>query len=99
MDTMLPGNAISDVVLPDPVNLDVVLIKISFDRKPHWHIEGNQCSSLHEVKTVLQAIRDVKADVPIIIESAENVPMEIVIDVYDACCRTGLSQIHFAALP
>ena len=99
MEATLPGSAVADVVLPDPVNLDFVLIKISFDRKPLWQIEGHQCSSLHEVQAILQAIGDAKADIPVIIESAENVPMETVIDVYDVCRRTGLMTINFVALP
>ena len=99
MDTTFPGNVTAEVVLPDPVNLDVALITISFDRKPHWQIEGNQCSSLDEVQGILQMMRGVKADIPVIIESAENVPMETVIDTYDACRRAGLLRIHFAALP
>jgi len=99
MDSTLPGHVSADAAVPDPVNLDVVLIRISFDRKPHWQIEGNQCSSLHEVQSVLQAIRNMKEDIPVIISSAENVPMETVIDAYDVCRRTGLSRIHFAAFP
>ena len=97
MDTTLPGNVAAEVVLPDPMDLDVVLIKISFDRTLHWQIEGNQCSSLHEVQGLLQMIRDLKHDIPVIIESADNVPMENVIDLYDVCRRVGLTRIQFAA--
>ena len=99
METTLPGSVATEVVLPDPVDLDVVLIKISFADKPYWKIEGNQCSSLHEVRGVLQAIREVKQDIPVIIESADNVPMATVIDVYDSCRHVGLLRIQFAALP
>ena len=99
METTLPGSMAAKVVLPDPVDLDSVLIKISFADKPHWQVEGNQCLSLHEVRGVLQAIREVKQDIPIIIESADNVPMETVIDVYDVCRHVGLLRIQFAALP
>ena len=97
MDTTLPGSVAADTVLPDPVNLDVVLVQIFFDRTPHWQIEGNQCSSLDEVHNILRLIRDIKADIPVIIESAESVPMENVIDVYDVCRRVELFQIQFAA--
>ena len=97
MDSTLPGDMVAEMVLPDPVNLDVVLIQIFFDREPHWQIEGNQCSSLQEVQNILRLVRDVKADIPVIIESAENVPMEKVIDIYDICRRVGLSRIQFAA--
>jgi biopolymer transport protein ExbD len=97
MDTTLPGNVVAEVVLPDPVNLDTVLIQIFFDQVPNWKIEGNQCRTLHDVQNLLRLIQEAKSDIPVIIESADNVPMENVIDVYDACRRVGLSRIQFAA--
>ena len=97
MDATLPGSVNSEVVLPDLENLDTVLIQISFDVEPLWQIEGNRCSTLHEVQIVLRAIWEVKADIPVIIESADNVPTGKVIDVYDICRRVGLSHIQFAA--
>ena len=97
LETTLPGSAVADVLQPDPTHLDVVLIRAFFDRKPHWQIEGNQCTSLHEVQNILRLIQDVKEDIPVIIESADNVPVENVIDVYDVCRRVGLTRIQFAA--
>ena len=97
MDTTLPGSVAVEMAQPDPVNLDVVLIQISFDQEPHWQIEGNQCTSLQEVQSILRLIREVREDIPVIIESADNVPMENVIDVYDVCRRVGLTNIQFAA--
>ena len=97
LDTTLPGSVVVEMVQFDPVNLDTVLIQISFDQEPRWQIEGNQCSSLREVQQILWSISDVKEGIPVIIESAENVPMENVIDIYDVCCLAGLSNIQFAA--
>lgn len=97
MNTTVPGSVEVDSVFPDPVNLDVVVIKIAFDQEPSWQIEGHQHTTLHDVQTLLQSIQNVKEDIPVIIESADNVPMESVIDVYDVCRRVGLSRIQFAA--
>jgi biopolymer transport protein ExbD len=97
METTLPGDMVAEMVLPDPVNLDTVLIQIFFEDELRWQIEGNQCSSLREVQSILRLIRDVKPDIPVIIESADNVPMENVIDVYDVCRSVGLSNIQFSA--
>jgi biopolymer transport protein ExbD len=94
---MLPGSVATEVLPPDPVNLDVVLIKIFFDHQPRWQVMENLCTSLPEVQNVLWSIRNIKADIPIIIESADGVPMENVIDVYDVCRRVGLTRILFAA--
>ena len=97
MNTTLPGNVSADIVLPDPVDLDVAVVQIFFDRQPHWQIEGNRLTTLREVQDILRLIRDIKPDIPVIIESADNVPMENVIDIYDICLRLGLTDIQFAA--
>jgi len=97
MDTTLPSEVTTEVALPDPVNLDVVFVQLFFDREPRWQVEGNQCTTLWEVQNILLSIRNIKADIPVIIGSADNVPMEDVIDVYDVCRRVGLSRIQFVA--
>ena len=98
MNMTLPGSAPVEVVLPDLINLDVVHIQILFDNELRWQVEGNLCTSLHEVQNILRQIRDIKPDIPVIIASADNVPMENVIDVYDVCRLTRLARIHFSAL-
>ena len=97
METTLPGNVVAEMVPPDPANLDNVLIQILFEHELRWEIEGNHCTSLQEVQNILRLIRDVKPDIPVIIESADSVPIENVIDIYDICRRVGLPQIQFAA--
>ncbi|MDR2757328.1 MAG: biopolymer transporter ExbD [Planctomycetaceae bacterium] len=93
----LPGSSVTEIVLPKPDNLDVARILLTFDGSPHWRVEGNQCHSLRDVRTILQKLREIRQDIPVIIDSNENVPMEHVIDVYDSCRIAGLSQIQFAA--
>ena len=97
METMLPGSLVAEKVLLDPVNLDSVLIQIFFEHELHWQIEGNRCTSLRDAQNILRLIRDVKPDIPVIIESADNVPIENVLDIYDVCRSVGLSNIQFSA--
>jgi biopolymer transport protein ExbD len=93
----LSGNSVVEIVLPKPENLDVARILLTFDGSPHWQVEGNQCHSLRDVREILQKLREIRQDIPVIIDSNENVPMEHVIDVYDVCRIAGLSRIQFAA--
>ncbi len=93
----LPGSMAAEVVLPDPENLDTATVVLRYEAGPLWQIEGNQCASLADVRAVLQKLREVQADLPIIIDSHDNVPVEHVIDVYDACRAVGLTRIQFAA--
>ena len=97
MDTTLHGDVVADIVLPDPVDLDVVVVQIFFDQQPSWQIEGNRPATLRDVQHILQQIRDIKPDIPVIIDSADNVPMENVIDIYDVCRQLGLTDVQFAA--
>ncbi|MDR0522506.1 MAG: biopolymer transporter ExbD [Planctomycetaceae bacterium] len=91
------ASAAAEVILPEPLNLDTVRIRISFDQKPAWHIEDRVCTSSGEVQGLLQKIAAMKPDIPVILESEDRVPSEHVIDVYDICRRTGLVNIQFAA--
>ena len=97
LDAALPGDVPAEIVLPDPVDLDVVVVQIFFDEKPYWQIEGNHPRTLYDVQTVMRQIRNIKPDIPVIIDSADNVPMENVIDIYDICRRLELTNILFAA--
>lgn len=94
----LSGTSSAQIVLPDPENLDQAVIRLGFEgQKPYWQIEDNHCNSLREVRDILRKLREIKQDLPVIIDSKENVPMEHVIDVYDACRSAGLTKIQFAA--
>ena len=97
MDATLSGNVAADMVLPELAELDVVLIQIARDDELRWQIEGNHFLTLHDVQNFLRLIQSIKPDIPVIIESADNVPIENVLDVYDVCRRVGLVRIHFAA--
>ncbi|GHT34274.1 hypothetical protein FACS189427_01280 [Planctomycetales bacterium] len=96
-DLSLPGNSSAEIVLPSPDKLDIVRIVISFDITPHWTIENNKCASLREVKTVLEKLVVIRQDIPVVIDSNDNVPIEHVIDVYDVCRLAGIAKIQFAA--
>lgn len=97
MESTLPGNAVAEVSLPDPIDLDQVFIQISFNQIPSWQVEGNQCTTLDDVQRILRTVWEIKPDIPVVIAAAENVPMEDVIDIYDVSRRVGLSQIQFSA--
>ncbi len=96
-DLSLPGSSEVDVPLPPPKQLDVVRMKIGFDTKPIWHVEGNQCQTPQEVLQLLRRLSDLRRDIPVIIDAAANVPMEHVIDAYDWSRLAGFESIQFAA--
>lgn len=94
----LSGTSPVEIEMPTPENLDVARIVLTWDeKKPAWAVEGNRCASLQELRVLLNRLREAKPDLPVIIDSEKNVPMEHVIDVYDAARWAGLSHIQFAA--
>ena len=48
---------------------------------------------------ILEELKQIDAKIPVIIDPQKNIAMEYVIDVYDLCRQTGLSNIQFAASP
>jgi len=95
----LPG-AIESESPPDPelLDLDEIVVKISWDgRRPGWRINERDYASLDEVQALLASIGRLRNDLPVILDADGNVPIERVIDVYDACRRIGLQRIQFAA--
>ncbi len=95
----LPGSVDTDVPLdPQMLDLEEVVISLSWDNaRPAWRIENRRFASLSEVEAVLAALAEAKEDLPVILDPEGSVPMEHVIDLYDACRQAGLQMVHFAA--
>jgi len=95
----LPGSVAAEVQIdPEILDLDEIVIDLLWQAgRPRWEIAGRQYVSLAELQAVLTATRDIKPDLPVILDVEPPVPMEHVIDVYDLCRAVGLERIQFAA--
>jgi len=92
------GSTVTGIALPEQQILSqgFARIRITYENQtPHWQVEGQNCRSIREVRTLLGRISRTKNDLPIIIASDANVPFEHVIDVYDASRAAGLRNIQF----
>lgn len=77
--------------------------------QPGWEINGQQYANLTRaedladidnhgnVEDVLKAVKQIKVDLPVILDVRPAVPIEHVIDVYDLCRAVGLQKVQFAA--
>jgi biopolymer transport protein ExbD len=99
----LPGAVPSDVQ-PDPDQLDLEKIVVDLlwrnvagTWRAQWQINDRDYRRLADVRTVLAAVKQVKSDLPVILDVEPNVPMEDVIDLYDLCREVGLGRVQFAA--
>ncbi len=99
----LPGNVKTDVPIdPDIVDLEQIVVKILWRETPsgyraQWQVNDRPYTTLAEVRRVLQAAAGLQSDLPVILDVEPNVPMEDVIDVYDASRMVGLENVQFAA--
>lgn len=94
-----PG-ALAAEVAADPMikDLDEIVVKVLWtDQGVAWEINKRQYQSLADVRTVLNAVVQVKRDLPVILDVDRQVPLENVIDVYDLCRHLGLEKVQFAA--
>jgi biopolymer transport protein ExbD len=95
----LPGS-LSEIVPRDMLeeDLDEARIQIAYrSGTPSWQVEGHSVESLGRLRQLLAALATTKHDLPVIIDSDGDVPIENVIDVYDLCRSLGLIRIQFAA--
>jgi len=95
----LPGAVASQVQIdPEIVDLDEIVIDVGWrSGRPTWEVVGVEYASLAELGAVLRQTREIKPDLPVILDVEASVPMEHVIDVYDLCRAVGLERIQFAA--
>ncbi len=99
----LPGVVPSDVP-PDPEQLDLeeIVVEVLWRNvdgrwRAQWQINDRDYGQLEEVRAVLVSVRQLKSDLPVILDVEPDVPMEDVIDVYDLCREVGLERVQFAA--
>lgn len=103
----LPGSLAEAPPPPDLEleELDEVIVHIAWQQeRPIWQLRlpGSRlpqraCESLAQLRGLLQAVAQIRADLPVILHVEPQVPVEHLIDVYDLCRQVGLRRIQFAA--
>ncbi len=99
----LPGAIPSDVPIdPEVVDLEEIVVELLWRNidgrwRAQWQINDRDYSRLAEVRDVLAAVKQLKSDLPVILDVEPDVPMSNVIDLYDLCREVGLGNVKFAA--
>ena len=99
----LPGTIQSDAQLdPDLEDLDEIVVEVLWRNidgrwRAQWQINDEDYTSLTDVGAVLLTAKELKNDLPVILDVEPDVPMKDVIDVYDLCREVGLGKVQFAA--
>ena len=93
----LSGSSV-DVEIELEPDLEQVIVKIGYQEgRVTWLVNERPYESLAQVRSVLAAVAEIDASVPVILDVEGTVPLGNVIDVYDVCRLVGLDQIQFAA--
>ena len=101
--TVMAGNAPSEgmVNLPPEMfdfisDLGEIVIRFHFEKKPYWDIHDTRYDTSEAIAGVLKAMAGQSAEIPVILDIDENVPMEYIISVYDEARRAGFKKVQFA---
>ena len=97
----LPGAITSAVKIDqDLEDLEKIVVKVLWRGDgPGWQINERDYGQLADVRQVLEAVKGVRIDLPVILDVEGAVPMKDVIDVYDLCRQVGFERVQFAASP
>ena len=96
--TPAAGSAAVTEEPPPPPDFDPVVVKVVWlGDRPGWIVNNRAVRQLAEVRQTLQAVAEIKSDLPVIIDPARDVPLGDVIDIYDLARLAGFEKIQFAA--
>lgn len=83
---------------PELQDLEDVTIHIALvEGAPRWEINGTAYDEWRQVRQILAELAGLQANLPVILNVRDDVPLGDMIDVYDACRVVGFSDVRFAA--
>ncbi len=92
------GGSTADVEFDPEPDLERVIVKITYrEGRVGWLVNERPYDSLADVRSVLSAVAQIDAGLPVIIDVEPPVPLGHVIDAYDVCRLVGFDKIQFAA--
>lgn len=94
------GTQQSDLAPPKVKDFDDVVVTIAYDgQSPSWTLNKQPIDRIEEIQNRLASIASVNAAAPVILHPQPNVPLEFVIQSYDAAKLSGFTKVAFAVNP
>ncbi len=91
------GNQSSTSTPPPIKDFEDIVITVSFkNQKPAWALNQQPINRIDEIQRRLAAIASVNSAAPVILHPQPNVPLEYVIQTYDAAKLSGFTKVAFA---
>ena len=81
---------------PPEKDLEDIVIAVSFDGSAAWTLNGQPLADVNAVERRLASIARVDPAATVIVHPSPKVPLEYVIQTYDAAKLTGFTSVSFA---
>lgn len=107
IEQILPSELSSQIgtqpssLTPPPIkDFDDIVVTIAYDGQvPTWTLNKQPIDQIEEVQSRLASIASVNSAAPVILHPQPNVPLEFVIQSYDAAKLNGFTKVAFAVNP
>ena len=101
MPSQLSQNAGSDPVesvnVPQPKDFENLVIRIQMQgESPQWLVGDQPLADLDALRNQLKEIAAISTEAPVILYPKSNVPLEHIINAWDAAKLNGFSKVQFA---
>ena len=92
------SDPVENVDVPDPpADLDNLVIRIKIENEvPTWFVSDQPLANLDAVKQQLTAIAQISTDAPVILYPDQDVPLEHIVNAWDAAKVSGFAKVQFA---
>ncbi len=83
---------------PPEADFERIVVRVrSTTEGPRWEINDEPLATVADVRTRLQRVAEITADVPVILHPDGDIPLHHVIVVYDAARQLGFTRVSMAA--
>ena len=91
------SDQVESVEDPEPADFENLVIKIQMEgASPKWLVGEQPLADLAAVRNQLQAIAEISSEAPVILYPDQNVPLEHIINAWDAAKLSGFAKVQFA---
>lgn len=86
-----------DVPVPQEADFDNLVIKIEMEGpSPKWSVSDQPLADLEAVRKQLTTIAQISTEAPVILYPEPNVPLEHIMNAWDAAKVSGFAKVQFA---
>lgn len=95
---LVSSSAAVDVPIEPPDDLERIVVEVAGTAGAiRWNVNDQPCATRDELSDLLGAIAGVDAELPVVVDCADTVPLTEAIAVYDLARTLGLVKVQFAA--